>query len=89
MYFSLVCRDKPDHLQTRLDHRAAHLDYARASGSVFLAGPMIQNETMVGSLVILDVADRASAEAWAAADPYAKAGLFQSVDISEWKRVIG
>ena len=29
------------------------------------------------------------ARAWAAADPYAKAGLFQSVAIREWKKVIG
>ena len=32
---------------------------------------------------------KAEAEAWAAADPYAKAGLFASVMIQEWKRVIG
>ena len=29
------------------------------------------------------------AEAWAAADPYAKAGLFAKVRIEEWKKVIG
>ena len=44
---------------------------------------------MCGSLIVLGVASRAEAEAWAAADPYAKAGLFASVMIQEWKRVIG
>jgi uncharacterized protein YciI len=31
----------------------------------------------------------AAAEAWAAADPYAKAGLFESVTIRAWKKVRG
>ena len=31
----------------------------------------------------------AAAEAWAANDPYAKAGLFASVELVEWKKVIG
>jgi uncharacterized protein YciI len=44
---------------------------------------------MAGSLVILDVADRAAAEAWAAGDPYAKAGLFAQVAIRPWNRVVG
>jgi uncharacterized protein YciI len=55
-----------------------------------MAGPFL-NEAgeMSGSLVILDVASKAEAEAWAAADPYAKAGLFAKVRIEEWKKVIG
>ena len=44
---------------------------------------------MCGSLIILDVADLAAAKAWAAADPYAKAGLFGDVTLSAWKKVIG
>jgi len=34
---------------------------------------------MIGSLVILDVADKAAAQEWADNDPYAKAGLFADV----------
>lgn len=44
---------------------------------------------MCGSLLIMEAESRAEVEAWAAADPYAKAGLFQSVEIRAWKRVIG
>ena len=44
---------------------------------------------MAGSLVILDVPDMAAAESWAKSDPYAMAGLFASVEIRPWKRVIG
>lgn len=88
MYFALLCRDKAGALQTRLDNRDAHLAYARASGVVFIAGPLLEEGAMVGSLVIVE-GDRAVAEAFAANDPYAKAGLFESVTITEWKRVIG
>ena len=89
MYFALLCRDKPGALQTRLDNRDAHLAYARASGVVFLAGPLIEEGAMVGSLVIVEGETIAAAQEFAANDPYARAGLFDSVTISEWKRVIG
>ena len=74
----------------RKANRDAHLDHIRTSGVVEMAGPFL-NEAgeMSGSLVILDVASKAEAEAWAAADPYAKAGLFAKVRIEEWKKVIG
>lgn len=90
MRFALICRDKPGALQTRLDNRAAHLAYIEATGCVEMAGPFLDEAgQMVGSLVILEVADRAAAEAWAAGDPYARAGLFDSVTIQAWKKVVG
>lgn len=90
MLFALTCTDKPGALQTRLDNREAHLAYIADTGCVFQAGPFLDDEgAMCGSLVILDVADRTTAEDWAANDPYAKAGLFSSVTIQAWKKVIG
>ena len=35
------------------------------------------------------IARDTSEQAWAEADPYARAGLFESVTISEWKKVVG
>ena len=90
MRVALICKDKPGHLQTRLDNRAAHLAHIEASGVVEMAGPFLSPEgQMTGSLVVLNVDDLKAAQDWAAADPYAKAGLFESVTISEWKKVIG
>ena len=90
MRVALICKDKPDHLQTRLDNRAAHLAHIEASGVVEMAGPFLSPEgQMTGSLVVLNVDDLKAAQDWAAADPYAKAGLFESVTINEWKKVIG
>lgn len=91
MLIALIARDKDGALQTRLDNRADHLAYLKSTaGQVAQAGPLLDDQGgMVGSLIILDVADMASAQAWADGDPYAKAGLFQSVDLIHWNRVIG
>jgi uncharacterized protein YciI len=43
---------------------------------------------MIGSLLILDLADRQTAEDFAANDPYSKAGLFESVAIHPWRKVL-
>ncbi len=89
MLIALVARDRPGALQTRLRTRDAHLEYIRETGVVAQAGPLLGPDgEMIGSLVILDVQDIAAAEAWAENDPYAKAGLFESVELIPWKKVI-
>jgi uncharacterized protein YciI len=90
MRFALICTDKADHLEVRKANRDAHLAHIASSGVVEMAGPFLNDKSeMSGSLVILEVGSKAEAEAWAAADPYAKAGLFAKVRIEEWKKVIG
>ena len=90
MRAALICLDKPGHLETRKANREAHLAYIAETGKVEIAGPFLGADGgMLGSLVILNVESLAEAEAWAAADPYAKAGLFDSVTVREWKKVIG
>jgi uncharacterized protein len=90
MRFALITRDKPDALHIRMDTRAAHLDYIAATGVVEMAGPFLdETGQMCGSLIILDVADMAAAQRWAENDPYAQAGLFATVTLSAWKKVIG
>lgn len=90
MRVAVITRDKPGALQIRLDTRAQHLDYIRQTGVVEMAGPFLDAEgLMCGSLIILEVEDKAAAEHWAAHDPYARAGLFESVQLLEWKKVVG
>jgi len=89
MHFALICLDKPGALQTRVETRPAHLGYIEATGVVVEAGPFIDPAgQMCGSLIVLLADSMAEAEAWAASDPYAKAGLFASVSVHEWKRVV-
>ncbi len=87
--YAIICRDRPGHLQTRLDTREAHLAHIRDSGIVRLAGPLIEDGQMCGSLVVVEAVDLAGAQVWAEADPYRAAGLFQSTEVIEWKKVVG
>ena len=92
MLYALLCTDKPDALSLRLDTRPAHvayLDALNAAGKLKFAGPFLGGDGKPnGSLVVVDVADRVAAEALAAADPYAGAGLFSSVEIRPWVWVV-
>lgn len=87
MLYALICTDKPASVELRLKVRPAHLKYLEGLGAALkAAGPFTDDEGQpVGSLVIVDAAGRKSAVAIADADPYAIAGLFQSVDIRPWK----
>lgn len=90
MRFAVITHDKAGALQIRVDTRTAHLDYIKATGVVEMAGPFLDEAgQMCGSLIILDVADRTAAQVWADNDPYAQAGLFATVTLTEWKKVIG
>jgi uncharacterized protein YciI len=89
--FTFICKDKPGHLETRMSNRPAHVDYLddlNARGVLKFAGPFLDGDGKpCGSLVAVEAADRAAAEALAAGDPYAKAGLFASVEINPWSWV--
>ncbi|WP_296425262.1 YciI family protein [Yoonia sp.] len=90
MRFALITKDKPGALQTRLDNRDAHLAYIAETGVVEMAGPFLDaSDQMCGSLIVLELADMAAAQAWADNDPYNKAGLFSEVTLQAWKKVIG
>ncbi len=90
MLIALIARVKPGALQIRKDTRDAHLAYIDETGVVSQAGPLLDDSgDMCGSLIILDVDDMDAAQTWANGDPYAAAGLFSSVELIAWKKVIG
>lgn len=89
MLVALICTDKPNHLDTRLANRDAHVAYLKSSSEIRQAGPFVNTDgEMYGSLIVLEVASMDDAQAWADADPYAKAGLFSDVRLEHWNRVI-
>ena len=90
MLVALIAHDKPGALPIRQENRPAHVAYLNASKAVQQAGPLLDaSGEMCGSLIILDVADLDEAKTWVAGDPYGAAGLFESVDLIPWNRVIG
>ena len=91
MLFVVSCLDKAGSGALRVETRPAHLAYLEANpGVVRLAGPyMDEAGEPIGSMFIMEGADKAAVEAYAARDPYAQAGLFGSVEIRPWRVVIG
>lgn len=91
MLFAFLCKDKPNHLSVRMDTRPVHLEHLErlnAEGVLKMAGPFLDAEGKpCGSLVIVEAETQAAAEALAAADPYAKAGLFESVEVKPFNWV--
>ncbi|MHA1600470.1 MAG: YciI family protein [Alphaproteobacteria bacterium] len=90
MHFAIICIDKPGSGEIRKNARPAHLEHLeKHRPQILVTGPMLaeDGETPNGSLLILDFADMAAAKAFAAGDPYAQAGLFESVTIKQWRKV--
>ena len=87
--FAVICRDLPGKLQTRLDTREKHLAFLKDQPGLQMAGPLIEDGEMRGSLLIVEAEDLTRVKDWAAQDPYKAAGLFASVEVIEWKKVIG
>jgi uncharacterized protein len=89
--FAFVCADKPGHLNVRMETRPAHVDHLNAlneKGVLKMAGPFLDGEGKPnGSLVIVEAETIEDARAIADADPYTKAGLFQSVEVKPFNWV--
>ena len=85
MLYVISCTDKAGSGDIRAANRTAHLAYLESFGDkVFAAGPTSSTEdasAMTGSLLIVEFDDSAAAERFTTDDPYAKAGLFESVTI--------
>jgi uncharacterized protein YciI len=91
MPYMIYCLDKPGHAHVRADNRAAHLDYLKKwTDKLIAAGPLLTDDGsgMVGSLILMDLKDRGEADTFLAGDPYGKAGLFASVTVRSWKKVL-
>jgi uncharacterized protein YciI len=92
MLFVATCIDKPDSLAKRTGRRPAHLIYLSSLGAKMRAAGALLDPTgqnPVGSLLIFETLDEAEARAILAADPYAEAGLFASVELKPWRQALG
>lgn len=98
MFYALICTDKPGTLELRMQARPEHLarlEALRDEGRLLLAGPhpAIDSENpgeagFTGSLVVAEFASLEAAQAWADADPYVAAGVYQQVSIKPFKKVL-
>jgi uncharacterized protein len=87
MLYAIICTDKPDSLAVRQTNRPDHVSFLEGlGGKLKAAGPFLDEAgDPTGSLVIIEADTQAEAEAAAALDPYATAGLFARVEVRPWK----
>ncbi|MDP4546640.1 YciI family protein [Marinobacter sp. MDS2] len=98
MYYAIMSEDVPNSLALRKQARPAHLarlKALKADGRLLVAGPHPAIDTedpgdsgFTGSLVIAEFDSLESAQAWADADPYIEAGVYQSVTVKPYKVVL-
>jgi uncharacterized protein YciI len=87
MLYALICTDKPGSLPLRKANRPEHLAYLKSLGDrLAFAGPFTEadGETMNGSLIVVEAGSLEEARKIGEGDPFAKAGIFASVEIRPW-----
>ena len=98
MWYSIICEDKKDSLELRLKTRESHLKRIKSlseNGRILIAGPnpVIDNEEpgqagFSGSIIIAEFNSIEEAEKWAKEDPYMVAGVFESINVKPFKKVL-
>ncbi len=98
MLYLILGEDSPGSLERRLAVRPDHLarlQALKAEGRLILAGPCPAIDSpdpgpagFSGSLIVAEFASLDAARAWADADPYVAAGVFASVTVKPYKKVL-
>lgn len=81
--------DRPGAADLRLRLRPEHLAYLEEKKALLLAcGAKLDDagEAASGGVYLLDVESRDSAEAFIAADPFFRGGLFETVFVTRWRK---
>jgi len=89
MLFAVIRHDKQNSGGLRQSERPRHLEYLEGvMGCITSGGALLDDKgQQVGSILIIEAADRAAAEEFAAKDPYVGAGLFASTYIGAFRSV--
>ena len=98
MWYLILGHDRAGSLDARLQVRAAHLlrlTALRDQGRLLLAGPCPAIDAVdpgpagfSGSLIVAEFESLADARAWADADPYIEAGVYERVDVRPFRPVL-
>ena len=98
MLYAIVGEDRANSLADRLAARPAHIERLKAlqdEGRLFLAGPFPAIDAadpgpagFSGSLIVAEFASLEAARSWAEADPYVAAGVYASVSVKPFRKVL-
>jgi len=98
MLYAIISQDIKNSLEKRMGARPDHvarLNQLKDEGRLILAGPhpaIDNNEPgeagFTGSLIVAESEDLKDARDWADADPYVAAGVYSSVVVKTFKKVL-
>jgi uncharacterized protein YciI len=98
MLYAIVGEDRAGSLEQRLAARPAHLERLQAlqaAGRLILAGPCPAIDSpdpgpagFSGSIIVAEFDSLPAAQAWAEADPYVAAGVYEKVSVKPFKKVL-
>ncbi len=98
MLYVILGRDAPNSLEQRLAVRSAHLERLNAllaEGRLILAGPLPAIDSpdpgpagFQGSLLVVEFSSLEDARTWADADPYVAAGVYTTVEVYPFRKVL-
>ena len=95
MLFVVHAIDKKDILPTRAKHYRAHRIHLDRSADhavdVVTAGTLVADdgETPVGSIFVIDAADRAAVDGFTRSDPYHQNGVWERVQVHRYNKKRG
>jgi len=98
MLYAIIAEDVEDSLEKRVAARPKHLERLnklRDEGRLIIAGPCPAIDSndpgeagFSGSLIVAEFDDLESAQAWADSDPFVAAGVYSSVMVKTFKKVL-
>lgn len=98
MWYAIISQDVENSLPLRKEHRPAHLARLKQlnhAERLLIAGPHpaqdsseVTDTGFTGSLVVADFASLDDAQEWADADPYLVNGVYQSVIVKPFIKVL-
>jgi uncharacterized protein YciI len=98
MYYAISGVDREDSLEARGKARPGHLERLKQlqeQGRLLVAGPHPATDSedpgpagFTGSLIIAEFPNLEAAIEWADADPYVTTGVFTSVSVKPYKKVL-
>jgi len=98
MWYAIIGADTEQSLERRLSVRAMHLarlQQLQSEGRLLLAGPFPAVDSndpgpagFTGSLIVAEFESLEDARAWADADPYVEAGVYRSVSVKPFRKVL-
>jgi uncharacterized protein YciI len=86
MNYIVIARDHKDGLEKRKTHREAHLEGVKKMkeiGEIIFATALIEEEKMVGSVMVFDFSSEVELEEWKSREPYILGGVWDDIEIKQ------